>query len=149
MPLELGNLNRRRFFAGIAGAGASWLGRQALSAAEAIEAPGGTWALLSDTHIPADLGERHRGSCMAENAGRIVTEILSRDSGTAGVIDCDGDAAGMLDIGVRYLSRQTGSLGGGTSEMARNVIGERILGLPREPAADRGVPFNQVKRNKS
>ena len=56
MPLELGNLNRRRFFAGIAGAGASWLGRQALSAAEAIEAPGGTWALLSDTHIPADLG---------------------------------------------------------------------------------------------
>ena len=33
--------------------------------------------------------------------------------------------------------------------MARNVIGERILGFPREAAADRGVPFNQVKRNKS
>jgi len=61
MPLELGILNRRRFFAGIAGAGASWLGPQALSAAEAIEAPSGTWALLSDTHIPAKLGERHRG----------------------------------------------------------------------------------------
>ena len=33
--------------------------------------------------------------------------------------------------------------------MARNVIGERILGFPRELAADRGVPFNQVKRNKT
>jgi hypothetical protein len=29
------------------------------------------------------------------------------------------------------------------------VIGERILGFPREYAADRGVPFNQVKHNRS
>jgi len=92
MPLELGILNRRRFLAGMAGAGASWLGRGASHAAEAMAAPGGTWALLSDTHIPAELGERHRGCCMAENAGRIVTEILSRDAGTAGVI-VSGDCA--------------------------------------------------------
>ncbi|WP_059020083.1 acyl-CoA dehydrogenase family protein [Mycobacterium sp. M26] len=65
---------------------------------------------------------------------------------SSGVIDTGDD---LFEIGNRYLSRQTASLGGGTTEVARNVIGERVLGFPRELAADKGVPFNQVKRGRS
>jgi alkylation response protein AidB-like acyl-CoA dehydrogenase len=66
-------------------------------------------------------------------------------AGTGGVVD---DGTGLFRYGERYLSRQTASLGGGTTEIARNIIGERVLGFPREFAPDRGVPFNQVKRNR-
>ena len=95
MPLELGSLNRRRFLAGLAGAGGAWLADPVTRAAAEALAPDGTWALLSDTHIPAKLGERHRGACMAENAEHIVSEILSRDAGPGGVI-VSGDCARLF-----------------------------------------------------
>jgi hypothetical protein len=47
----------------------------------------------------------------------------------------------------QFLARQGSCLGGGSTEIARNIISERVLGMPREYAADREVPFNQVKRN--
>lgn len=50
-------------------------------------------------------------------------------------------------VGRRFLMRQASSIGGGTTEMARNVISERLLNMPREQHPDRGVPFRLVTRN--
>jgi len=57
--------------------------------------------------------------------------------------DGDGEAAGTGD---GYLMRQSSAIGGGTIEMARNVLAERVLGMPREQTRDRGIPFRDVPR---
>jgi alkylation response protein AidB-like acyl-CoA dehydrogenase len=76
----------------------------------------------------------------------VETDTAYAVAGAAAVLEDDAE---QLDIGTRYLGRQIANIGGGTTEMARNVIGERVLNFPREHAADRGVPFNQVRRNKA
>jgi alkylation response protein AidB-like acyl-CoA dehydrogenase len=75
---------------------------------------------------------------------------LAADIGGAQVASGSGADQGIAGrAGVAFLSRQSASLGGGSSEMARNGISERLLGMPRERSDDRDVPFNQVKRGRS
>lgn len=59
----------------------------------------------------------------------------------------DGPADGRYAEAVVFSTAS--SIYGGTDEIQRNVIGERALGLPREPSVDRGVPFRDVSANQS
>ncbi|GAA0552253.1 acyl-CoA dehydrogenase [Saccharopolyspora spinosporotrichia] len=48
--------------------------------------------------------------------------------------------------GYRYLRAKGNSIEGGTSEVLRNIIAERILGLPAEPRTDKDVPWKELPR---
>ena len=49
--------------------------------------------------------------------------------------------------GEDFLERQATSLAGGSNEIQRNLIAERVLGMPREWAADRDIPYKDVRSN--
>jgi alkylation response protein AidB-like acyl-CoA dehydrogenase len=90
------------------------------------------------------------------NVNKATYELCIDLLGADGLVDYDytfkrPDEAGLeAPLGSSrkmFLRARANSIEGGTSEIMRNILGERILGLPGEPRVDRDLPWSQVPRS--
>jgi len=90
------------------------------------------------------------------NLNKSVYEWCIDTLGAAGIVDYDytfrRPSEALLDgapgsARKLFLRSRANSIEGGTSEIMRNILGERMLGLPGEPRVDRDLPWSQVPRS--
>ena len=94
----------------------------------------GQWGSLLKLHLGADSPRQAKIALAASGADGVIWE---------------GDEQVAGNAGENWLASRGIAIAGGSNEMQRNIVSERLLGLPREPSFDRDIPFNEVLRNRS
>lgn len=79
------------------------------------------------------------GALLTKKIGDVSVSI-SGPAGVAWSLDSKGGRWAQIVVGA-----PASSIAGGTNEIMLNIIGERVLGLPKEPQVDRDVPFSTLK----
>ena len=103
----------------------------------------------------SEQGAGDRASAAAPNIAKLTMSELSRSFRDIGlrVVGADGMLMGDSDsqsgghLGELALFSPAPSIYGGTDQVQRNIIGERVLGLPREPGPPRDTPFSDLPKN--
>jgi len=78
------------------------------------------------------------GSDLGRFAGNVASDVLGDQ--IAGF-----DADELAAVTTSIIGAPGSAIAGGTSEIQRNIIGERVLGLAKDPGVDRATPFNQLR----
>lgn len=85
------------------------------------------------------------GKLSLSEIARKCNSTHSRIAGAQGMLR-EGDDPLDAVVAEVLISTPAQSIAGGTDEIQHNILGESMLGLPKEPAADRGMPFRDVGR---
>ena len=78
-------------------------------------------------------------SRILHQTARVQTEIVGPEAMLTGPDNPAGDA-----VTFRTLNAYFTSIGGGTDQIQRNIVGERVLGLPKEPEPYKDTPFRDL-----
>jgi alkylation response protein AidB-like acyl-CoA dehydrogenase len=74
-----------------------------------------------------------------------AADVACRLAGPAAAAWAEGDGKAQVPSQL-VLSAPGGGIAGGTNEVMRNILGERVLGLPKDPQVDKDMPFREIPR---